>query len=324
MKSKRLIKFFSTLLAVCMLLSGCADAVNEIKDKVQSFADGKESSILPMPSRPVETAGEEKTPTEENAPTEEATQPTEAATEAQPVYETKTVYLCTLETLMNYEDDSTFHTAKTYDEYGRLYQSWQVKPDGSKGAVTTYEYDELGNNTARYNESGSHYEMTYDEAGRLLSQLWYSADVCKSEYHYTYDENGYLVEEVRISRYSEETLDRYKITYNEDHTLADIRHYTNGAETGYTEESYNAAGQVLISDNFDQEGAWRSSSVYEYDSLSRLSVEWWYSKSETQADYDIIYTYDENGLLISKNVDYYYGYLMTYTYEPFEILVPVE
>ena len=53
-------------------------------------------------------------------------------------------------------------------------------------------------------------------------------------------------------------------------------------------------------------------------------MEWRYSSSETQADYDTIFTYDENGLLISKNVDYYYGHLIEYTYEPFEILVRVK
>ena len=42
-----------------------------------------------------------------------------------------------------------------------------------------------------------------------------------------------------------------------------------------------------------------------------------------QSDYDVIYTYDENGLLIKELVDYYYGDETTYTYELREILVPV-
>ena len=91
-----------------------------------------------------------------------------------------------------------------------------------------------------------------------------------------------------------------------------------------TEETYNAAGQVLTSSVCDANGSWKRTQTWEYDTEGRLLREGNYSRSETQADYMTIYTYDENGLLLSKNVDYYYGYLLEFTYEPFEILVRVK
>lgn len=248
---------------------------------------------------------------------------TEPATEPATVYKKQTVYLCTLETMKQYENGYVSKSANSYDEYGRIAESWAVMDDGSMGTVTTYFYDESGNNVEQRSGDGR-YEMTYDSAGRMLSKLWYSGEECKSEYYYTYDDAGHPMEEVRITRYSEENTVTYTRNYNEDFTEAVIDKVENGENTGYTLETYNAEGLILTSNSYDVNDTWRSGSAYEYDDAGRLVVEWRYSSSETQADYDIIYTYDENSLLVTKNVDYYYGYLMTYTYEPFEILVPVE
>lgn len=274
------------------------------------------------------TEEKETTPTEPAAvqQTEVVTEPVETTepTEPAPVYETRTVYLCTLETMTQYESGAVFKTAYAYDEHGRKIEKWRIMEDGSKGQVSVFAYDENGNNTFEYYEQSSHYEMTYDAEGRLLSKLYYYGEECDMEYYYTYNEDGYVVKEVRITRYAEEKNDTYELTYDEDYSESVINHYFNGEKTGYTKETYNERGQVLSSDNYDLNGNWRSGSKYEYDEEGKQTMEWRYSSSETQADYDTIFTYDENGLLISKNVDYYYGHLIEYTYEPFEILVRVK
>lgn len=263
--------------------------------------------------------------TESVIQTEAVTEPVETTepTEPVPEYETKTVYLCTQQTMTQYESGAVFKTAYAYDEYGRKIEQWRANDDGTKSQVSVFTYDEAGNNIAEYYEQSSHYEMTYDEAGRLLSKLYYYGEECDMEYYYTYNEDGYVIKEVRITRYSDEKNDTYELTYSDDYAEAMIDHYFNGEKTGYTQETYNERGQVLTSQNYDLNGNWRSGSKYEYDADGKITTEWRYSGSETQADYDTIYTYDENGLLVSKNVDYYYGHLIEYTYEPFDILVRV-
>lgn len=261
----------------------------------------------------------ESTPETETTAATEANVPT---TEPQPVYETQTVYLCVKQTKTSYDIDSVFTTEMAYNEYGQLIEKWSTDADGNKTGVTTYAYDEQGNRVEEITQYGRS-EMTYDEQGRLLSECYYADDICKSEYHYTYDDAGFVVEETRISRYSDEKIETYQITYNPDYTEALVNHYLNGEASGYTKETYDANGNVLTSNSYDANDTWTGGSTYEYDAQGRLAVEWRYSSRETQADYDIIYTYDENGLLVSKNVDYYYGSLTEYTYEPFDILVRV-
>ena len=133
-----------------------------------------------------------------------------------------------------------------------------------------------------------------------------------------------MINQVRITRYSDEVTYEYQITYDENHREASVESFKNGQRSGSTKETYNEAGQVTLSKNFDKEDQWTSSREYEYDETGKLLREYSFSRSETQADYQVIYTYDENGLLLSKNVDYYYGYLLEFTYEPFEILVRVK
>lgn len=246
---------------------------------------------------------------------------TSEPTEPEPVYELQTVYLCVQETVSNYEGGSS-RKGYTYDEYGRMIECFQILPDGSRGWVTEYSYDENGNLVqTRHGDSIS--IMTYDEAGRLLSELSYYKDKIGNEYYYVYDEMGFVIEETRITRYEEEITYSYTMTYNEDHTEVQIDQFKNGEPNGQTLETYNAAGQVLTSAVYDVNGNWKRTQTWTYDEDGKLLQEGKYSRSETQADYLTIYTYDENGLLLSKNVDYYYGSMTEYTYEEFEILVRV-
>lgn len=289
----RLMSILSVLLCL-ILLTGCADA------------------------KPAET-----TEPELPAETQPVTQaPTTEPTEPEPVYELQTVYLCVQELLHNYEGGD-FLKGYTYDEYGRATEYFQIKPDGTRGSVTEYSYDENGKQIES-RTGGLVTTMAYDESGRMISKISAYEGEIRSEYYFVYDEAGFVIEETRIERYSDEVTYTFTMTYDENHTQATIEQFKNGEPNGVTTETYNVDGQVLTSTVHDANGNWKRTTTWTYDEEGKLLQEGNYSRSETQADYMTIYTYDENGLLISKNVDYYYGYLLTFTYEPFEILVRVK
>ena len=73
----------------------------------------------------------------------------------------------------------------------------------------------------------------------------------------------------------------------------------------------------------NENGKWGSSREYFYDELGRISKTRYKTSNEMQANYDVLYTYDEDGCLVRELTDYYYGDDTTYTYELFTILVPV-
>ena len=272
------------------------------------------------------TACGEAKPAETTAPTPEtqpATQaPTTEPTEPEPVYALQTVYLCVQEKMHNYEGGD-FLKGYSYDEYGRKTEYFGINADGTRSWTTEYSYDENGN-LIEERTRNTVSVMTYDEAGRLVSKISHYKEECTAENYFVYDEAGFVIEETRIERYSDEVTYTFTMTYDENHTRATIEQFKNGEPNGVTTETYNVDGQVLTSTVHDANGNWKRTMTWTYDEEGRLVQEGNYSRSETQADYLTIYTYDENGLLLSKNVDYYYGYLLEFTYEPFEILVRVK
>lgn len=237
-------------------------------------------------------------------------------------YELKTVYLCTSQTMTNYENNSVFTTKFAYDEYGNKVESWREGEDGSKENQTVFTYDGSGNLITQVSGNGM-YEYTYTYDGDLESSAYYYNCELKSHYSYIYDSQGYLTEEVQLSFYSEEKVELFVYTYNEDYSQATIDYYANDVKAGYAIETYDSTGNVLLEEHYTADGVWNSAVSYEYDGNGRVVYEYHSSSSDTQPNYDIYYTYSSDGLLLERNVDYYYGYLMTYEYEPFEIYVKV-
>lgn len=289
---KKMIRFAVLMLCIALLTCGCGGKKDDTPDET------KGGSLSDLITEPAQT------------------------TEPEPVYEKQTVYLCTMEIQTLHENDSVSVRCNSYDEYGRKTESWIDLPDGTRGSVSTFTYSESGNRMMETTQYG-YYDRTYDEAGRILRQLYFSGDECVSEYYYTYNEDGYLIERTETTRYSEEKTYTYKVTYTPDYSGAVIDSYLNGEKVGYTEETYNADGQVSSYTNYDAEGNWTSGCECTYDSEGRLLQEYKKSSRDTQPNYKVIYTYDENGLLKSKDADYYYGHIVEYTYEAFEILVRV-
>ena len=289
---KKMIRFVVLMLCIALLTCGCGGKKDDTPDET------KGGSLSDLITEPAQT------------------------TEPEPVYEKQTVYLCTMEIQTLHENNAVSVRCNSYDEYGRKTESWIDLPDGTRGSVSTFTYSESGNRMMETTQYG-YYDRTYDEAGRILRQLYFSGDECVSEYYYTYNEDGYLIERTETTRYSEEKTYTYKVTYTPDYSGAVIDSYLNGEKVGYTEETYNADGQVSSYTNYDAEGNWTSGCECTYDSEGRLLQEYKKSSRDTQPNYKVIYTYDENGLLKSMDADYYYGHIVEYTYEPFEILVRV-
>lgn len=307
---KKLFAIIALLLAFSLVFAGCtsADPDNDRDDERDEIRDHKEDK-----NNDKEQDNNDKNDDDDNK-----------VEIVPPVYENREVWLCVRATTEQWDGSGTGVKEYEYDEFGNKISENNV----TYGGGTTFEYDEYGNEIRSRSYLGdcafsTYTEKTYDREGKLLTVVSSGDDgTVSSEYAYTYDDAGFVVDEVRKQHYNNTTY-HYVITYNAEHTEATIQSYKNDVPSGYTEETYNQNGDLLRSDSYGADGTWSSAVECEYDDQGRLSVEWKYSSSELQADYDVIYTYDENGLLINKNVDYYYGYGTTYEYELLEIKVRV-
>lgn len=290
---KKWTSLIALLMALCMVFTGCA---NEDDDRSDRRKDREER----------EEGFEDVQKVEE------------------PIYESREVWLCVRKSTESWENGNVGVMEYEYDEYGNQIRETNV----NSGSYTVYTYDDHGNQTLSqyYNADGEASITTqyaYDDDGRLLHSLSAFADgELSTEYTYTYDDAGFPVERIEVMHYSD-TEYRYVVTYNETHTTAYVESYKNGEANGYTEETYNADGNLLSSRSYRIDGSFSSGVDCEYDAQGRLTLELKYSGRETQPNYDVQYTYDENGLLVYQNVDYYYGHGVTYEYELMTVLVRV-
>ena len=269
------------------------------------------------------------------APTEIETEPvqtTVAPTQAQIRYETQAVYLLVKTDTKFFDGNLPYGSELEYDEYGRVTIRWNLSCGERNGKYTTYEYDEQGNllKETQHNEKDetltTYHLYTYDEKGLLVTDSSYdNKGELSYETVYSYDDAGWLISE-KVTRFYKDpdSVVEKVMEYNEDHTQGTRYSYQDGVKNSwYEEETYDADGKITKLNRRNEDGTWGSSRDYFYDDQGRVIREEYNTSSETQADYDVIYTYDENGLLIKDLVDYYYGDETTYTYELREILVPV-
>lgn len=261
-----------------------------------------------------------------------APEATAAPTEPQIRWETQTVYLCVSSSTKFFDGHGTVGTEYEYDEYGNKIKSWYLSGGERTGTYDEYEYDEWGNLVKDYYHSAEYEALcgynlyTYDEAGRLLTDISYElTGEVSYECVYTYDEEGWLTgEKVTYYSWDPDKISEEVVVYNESHTQATRYFYENGEKNSwYHEEVYDDQGRIVSMNRVNEDGTWGSSREYFYDEQGRISKEVYNTSSDMQADYNVYYTYDENGCLVKDLVDYYYGDETTYIYEAFEILVPV-
>lgn len=267
--------------------------------------------------------------------TEVTTAPPEttvAPTETQVRFETKEVYLL-VKTITQFFDGNQPNGGEyEYDEYGRVTKRWNLSNGERTGSYTAYEYDAQGRKQKEIThneeiEALCGYNLyTYDENGRLLKDTNYEVnDEASYETVYTYDEAGWLIGE-KVTRFYKDpdSVSEKIMEYNEDHSQGTRYYYQDGVKNSwYEEETYDAEGRITSMNRRNEDGTWGSSREYFYDAEGRITLEKYNTSSQMQSDYDVIYTYDENGLLVKELVDYYYGDETTYIYELREILVPV-
>lgn len=254
---------------------------------------------------------------------------TQAPIEPEPAGEwvTKTVYLQVGMHRTQWDGSGESYAEYAYDEYGNLIRSSSKSASGEEYGHSEYTYDEMGNRLTyySYNAEGEctfHTEYTYDKQGNCLGSKNYRQDgTLSSEYVYSYDENGYLIEE-HYTFDGEVTAYRYE--YNESYTQMTEYRVGESGEYISSVETYGEEGNILTRDGYRADGSQSAMITYTYDDAGRLVREDHPSFFETQASYEVLYTYDENGNMTVKNVDYYYGYQDEYTYEAFDILVWVE
>ncbi len=304
---RRMISFVILSTLLMTLLSGCVDGlIDRITD------------ILPLPIESETQPSHGTQPQPSTMPTAVTTVPTVP----QIRYEKQTVYLCVRQVMEQWDGSGTTVQKHTYDEYGNRIRSDNV----SYGGWQEFTYDEWGHVLIQQNynsagTAGGKYVYAYDDQGRMTSMCYYSADSSLySQHTYVYREDGKL--SLEIEKYTDEEY-TYEYAYSEDNRTCKVDCYRNGEPNGYEEKNYNEFGQEIESNSYQADGSWAFKKTTEYDDQGRVVLEWNYHSHELQADYDVIYTYDENGLLVFKDVSYYYGYGMTYEYEPFEILVRV-
>ncbi len=150
-------------------------------------------------------------------------------------------------------------TVYSYDEQGRL---WKTESADETGVTETYTYHEnggytvdwvgsSGNGSYLYDVSGNLLEIRdgdgelneehiYDEKGRLLTTVHYSAEEATFAYQYEYDDDGNLL---KRDYYSYDELQQTMIyEYDEHGNQTKIKQIYNGNELTVSETEYELFG----------------------------------------------------------------------------------
>lgn len=299
---KRIIALSLVLWGILMILCGCASDTTE----ENGFTTQQQTAAVETTAEPTET---------------------------QVRWEEKQVYLCVSIKTKFFDGHSPNGSEYEYNEYGQKTKRWGIYDGERTGSYTEYEYDELGRLVKEYSHN-EEYEVlcyyilyTYDENGKLVKETNYELnDEVSYETVYTYDDAGWLISE-KLTRFNKDpdTTSEKVMEYNANHSEGARYYYEDGVKNPWYEvENYDSQGRITLFNRYNENGKWGSSREYFYDELGRISKEVYNTSSDMQADYNVYYTYDENGCLVKDLVDYYYGDETTYTYEVFDILVPVE
>lgn len=190
-----------------------------------------------------------------------------------------------------------FRTTLKYNEIGKCIE--QVRYENNVKSVTTYTYDDRGNNTLtvcskdgveayRYiktydennfiiehrtvrGEEEQHTTYVYDANGNTLECIAYTTDTEFEKISYTYDENGNVLE--RISSDQTESpdttsIDRYEYDQNGNMVLHHQIYCGSDWGTGYF--VYDEHNNMIQSEWVGADGVVKDKIVYQYGANSNL------------------------------------------------------
>ena len=167
----------------------------------------------------------------------------------------------------------------------KAYTTTRIKEETVGNTTYKYVYDGVGNITEVSKKSGETYQQLYVYEYDSLCQLVSYTDVINQrEYEYEYDNGGNIVE-----------INVYSCSENEGKTLLDTVTY------GYTDENWsdkltNYNGTTITYDAIGNPLTYRDGMVMTWEKGRRLGT-------LTKGDTSISYTYDADGIRLSKTVN---------------------
>ena len=212
---------------------------------------------------------------------------------------------------INYEYDAYGNVTKmieiynSYDEYVTVYENTlDEKNRVIKSKITESSAD------GDYEYTYFAY-YTYDDEGRVLSDIRDYDEGMKEGVAYSYDEHGNMCEIAMVMMGESEDTNIYEYTYSADGKLVSMRQQMYDGGTLYVE--YDSYGNVTLRESIDSEGVVYSKEIIVYNDKGTLLSEEMIQDGERI--YILEYFYDSEGREAKTTRSYGDGYVEIYEYE---------
>jgi YD repeat-containing protein len=177
------------------------------------------------------------------------------------------------------------HTQYVYDAAGN-----EVEQIDAKGNITTFTYDEYGNQIGETLPDGESDSASFNSLGQETQSVDYDHNTASYTYYSTYGSGAYTgdVEKI-VYTGSGQTPDTVTYTYTstgQEHTVTD----TFDGTTTYTYGAYGNQTQVASP---------QGTVNYVFDPATGLLIETWTGTSQASAETDTLYGYTSQGQLAS-------------------------
>ncbi len=169
-----------------------------------------------------------------------------------------------------------------------------IQTTDASGAVTVFEYDELGNLISKTNPDGLKHQYVFDALSRCTSKIWPSG----STWQYNYNDVGKL-----ISKTDPKGV-QINYTYDASNRLIQTAH-----PEGNVSWSYDPVGNLT---GINNGMSLKEQSTFTYNQLNQL-ISNTTNYGSFVGNQTIQYTYDANGN--RSSLTYPDGEIATYTYD---------